>query len=158
MTNEQLGIDMKLLKLLTPLERSFFELIISQGNAADREVLKDQMGRINQVRRYDSPSNNETQTILYWHSWFRVRRDFPVIFPFARAEERLAEAVAVVSGERIRMAVWMLTGAIAWISHEPRMTTGAIEVPKFDLFRLFPDRERNIETDESFSPELTVSR
>ncbi|HET9395811.1 MAG TPA: hypothetical protein VFO36_07115, partial [Nitrospiraceae bacterium] len=123
----------------------FFELILSQGSEADREVLKDQMGRINQVKRYDNPSKNESQTILYWNSWFRVRRDFPLIFPFDRAEERVAEAFAVGSGERVQVTLWMLTGAIAWISLEPRPATSAAEIkaPKFDLLRLFPDRGVN---------------
>jgi hypothetical protein len=133
---------MKLLRLLDPLERSFFEAILSECTKTDREVLEDQMRRINKVKRYDDPSTRESQTILYWKSCFRVRRDFPVIFPSDRAEERVAETVAEISGERVQIALWMVTGAIGCISmkpHRPVRTSGMVG-PNFELVRLFPDR------------------
>jgi hypothetical protein len=148
---------MKLSSLLNSLELSFFELVLSQCTEADREVLTDQMRRINKVRRYDDPSRGESQTILYWRSWFRARRDFPLIFPSNRAEERLAEATVVVSGERVQITIWMLTGAIAWISLRPRRLVGAAEAaaPKFELFKLFPDRGSDIKPDEDLMPQLS---
>jgi hypothetical protein len=151
---------MKLRSLLEPLEQAFFELILSECAEVDREVLKDQMGRINKVRRYDDPSRGESQTILYWKSWFHVRRDFPLVFLSDRAEERLAEAFTVVSGERAQVTVWMLTGAIAWISLKPRrvVDTAGTSAPKFELFRLFPDRGANVKPDEGSPSQLSVGQ
>ena len=149
---------MKLSRLLDPLERSFFELILSECTKTDREVLEDQMRRINKVRRYDDPSRGESQTILYWKSCFRVRRDFPIIFPSNRAEERLADAIAVVSNERVQITVWMLTGAIGWISMKPRrgVSTTGIPAAKFESVQLFPDRGADIKPDEGLIPQLSV--
>jgi hypothetical protein len=148
---------MKLRILLDPLEQSFFELILSECSKADRQVLEDQMRRINKVRRYDDPSRGESQTILYWKSWFRVRRDFPLIFPSDRATERVAEAVAEIAGERVQITVWMLTGALAWLSIKPRrpVSTAGILKPKFELLRLFPDREAEIRPSEGLPSQLS---
>jgi len=150
---------MKLFNLLDPIERSFFDLVLSRCDEADREVLQEQMGRINKVARYHDPSRGESQTILYWKGLFRVRRDFPVIFPSDRAQDRVAEAVAVVSAERAQVTLWMLTGAIAWFSFKPRrIAVTNTPSPNFENLQLFPDREVEGTSFEDLLPRPSVYR
>ncbi|MFC4312996.1 hypothetical protein ACFPN2_28190 [Steroidobacter flavus] len=140
-------VPMKVRRLLDPLELAFFERILAECHRADRQVLEDQLRRINKVRRYEHPSKAQAQTILYWKGWFRVRRDFPCSFPSNRTEERLAEAVMVAAGERVRITAWILTGAIAWLTFEPRRIAidARTPAPTYERFQLFADRPAGVD-------------
>jgi hypothetical protein len=130
---------MKIYRLLNELERAFFRGILDECTELDRGVLTDQMRRINMVRRYDDPVKRERQTILYWKSWFRVRRDFPIVFPWDRAEERVAEAV-VTSADRVVITAWMLAGAIGWVVLKPISDAKDLSTATLGELRVFPDR------------------
>jgi hypothetical protein len=134
---------MRLDELLDPIERAFFDAIRQECSSSEREILEDQMHRINEVARYEVPSRHESQTILYWKGWFRLRRDFSRTFAHERKEERLAQAVIVLGEQRTEVAVGLLSGAIAYLTFRPRRIDAAPgdPAPRVESLRLFPDRD-----------------
>lgn len=131
--------------LLNDFEIRLVSEVSQELSDSDNETFLDQMSKFNDVYREPPLEGvNRVGTNLYWKRFWKIRRDFPLLFDSRNEEDRLASIqVKTAKGSIIDVSFWLVNGAMFSMEFTSKEGIYIPEGSDFSIesVSIFPDKQ-----------------